>query len=229
LTSLRYLDVSLNAAFDDDVTPWLANLTGLMALKINGSGVEDTGLLALECNHILLFLLIFFIALTNLTTIDLSRCAFTDIACDGKVLMVIAFGNFIFTALIQMKKLNTLSMSYTKISDAGALKLSKMPCLLSLKFNFCSNLTDVGISYLASLKPLRTLSIGSKHITNAAIEHITKLANLETLELWETSMNEEGVQNLTNILKYLGKRDERMASTSAGTFIFKDEEPFSPF
>jgi len=98
--------------------------------------------------------------------------------------------------LCQMKSLNRLNISRTRITDEGVETISKLTCLESL-YLYRSDITDIGIEKLTSLARLKIFDIaGNINITNISSSSLMKLPQLCFLDVAETRFNQEGIDLL---------------------------------
>lgn len=72
------------------------------------------------------------------------------------------------------RRLKTLSLMKTPITDAGLLALAKIESLEHLYLNYCENVTDVGLGHLVRLKNLRSLELVGTAATYRGIAEFKK-------------------------------------------------------
>jgi internalin A len=82
------------------------------------------------------------------------------------------------------------------ITDAGVVHLRGLVKLEKLNL-FRTQLSDVGIAYLADMHVLDTLLIGGTRITERGVEQLSKLRKLRKLSLFDTQIGDSAVQFLS--------------------------------
>jgi Leucine Rich Repeat (LRR) protein len=85
------------------------------------------------------------------------------------------------TSLPSLRRLRTLSLTFTQITDEGVAVLGRMP-------------------------QLEILGMSSPQITNASMDHLTKLQNLRWLGVEVSQMDKKGVARLAELPKLTGLR-----------------------
>lgn len=124
--------------------------------------------------------------LQEMRTLDLSV---TDIADAG------------LTFLSAFSKITSLNLFSTKVTDDGLEHVAKLDCLIEL--DLCgTEVSDAGLSRLEPLKSLEILKLcGNQRVTDdGAFQVLKALAALHCLELRSTSVSEEGLQQVAEIL-----------------------------
>lgn len=129
----------------------------------------------------------------------------------------------------QYDKLDTLAISFTKLTGKSVCNLSSLPHWKSLDANRIDGIGFV-IDKLPRAKNIADLRISSKELTEKNFENISKLSNIEFLEISKASMNESTVKLLAklNKLRYLvvrychfdGKSIEGLAKLKALKVLF---------
>jgi hypothetical protein len=126
-------------------------------------------------------------------------------------------------------KLDTLAISYTKLTGKSVCNLSSLP---HWKFLDANRVDGIGfvIDKLPQAKNIADLRISSKELTEKDFENISKLSNIEFLEISKASMNESSVKLLAKLkkLRYLvvrychfeGKSIEGLAKLKALKVLF---------
>ena len=97
------------------------------------------------------------------------------------------FGTATFTeqTLAKLKalpNLTHLTLSETKVNDAGATQLASLPKLRQLYLAHCP-ITDEGCKSLAKLTNLESLHLGATDITIEGVRHLTELKHLRQLTI----------------------------------------------
>jgi len=95
--------------------------------------------------------------------------------------------------------LQKLNMSKSKITDSSIFRMCCLVALLEIRLQWCSGITDAGITSLVRSCPkLRLLDLKSCPVTDSGISAIAQLcAELKELDLsWCPGFSEEGLQHL---------------------------------
>jgi beta-lactamase regulating signal transducer with metallopeptidase domain/Leucine-rich repeat (LRR) protein len=94
------------------------------------------------------------------------------------------FGDKGMVHIKNMKSLKNLTFldGIAYISDAGLANISEIPNLEILCLHGMRNITDKGITYLAKMKSLKKLQLGSVQITDKGIMSLSKIKTLECIE-----------------------------------------------
>jgi Leucine-rich repeat (LRR) protein len=200
LTRLVMLNISVIADINAHCAAYFTGLQELEYINLASTEMDDFGLISIA-------------QMTNIRRLDLSRTHVTDAGV---------------CLLTSLENLSLLYLPYTRISDASLQALSRMTTLRSLKISFCFDVTNNGVFCLQGLTNLTSLDLGSPNITNQSIAYLTNLKCLRTLTLWETKITDSAIQALS-VLSELAPLDARLCKKGAGTFIFRDDEPFSQF
>jgi 5-hydroxyisourate hydrolase-like protein (transthyretin family) len=105
-------------------------------------------------------------------------------------------------ALRGLKDLEVVQILDAQVSDAALRTLSTLPKLQRLTVPG-SEFTDEGIAYLADMKQLRWLMIGTRksHITDAGVAHLAGLSNLDALNLMGARLSDGGLKELSGLSK----------------------------
>lgn len=140
----------------------------------------------------------------------------------------------------RFENLDTLAISYTKLTGKSVCNLSSLPHWKYLDANRIDGIGLV-INKLRQAKNIAELHISSKELTENNFEDISKLSNIEFLEISKAPMNESTVKLLAKLkrLRYLvvrychfeGKSIEGLAKLKAlkVLFISKDMVYSYPF
>jgi hypothetical protein len=170
-TSLTSLSLSnCKLITDEGVLSSLSNLSALTTLGFN------------DCRSITDLGMQFLSSLTNLTSLDLSKCGATQ---------------------TQMSNLiHFIGDPNTTITDHGVQFLSGLTKLEHLDLSMCGRITDQGMQFLPNLANLKRLDMRScTSITNlGAVETLSSLTSLTHLNVREcTSISDLGVQSLSSL------------------------------
>ena len=93
----------------------------------------------------------------------------------------------------------TLTLNYTKISDAGLKEVAKLPNLTSLDLMYCKQITDAGLKELVKLKELATLILTGTKITDTGLKEVIQLKQLEVLYLRSAQISDAGLKELAKL------------------------------
>ncbi|WP_437222484.1 leucine-rich repeat domain-containing protein [Planctomicrobium sp. SH661] len=194
LKKLKLLDLRGCMQVTDAGLAHLEGLTELTDIKLRSYSVTDLGMNSLA-------------KLTNLRTVSLEDCSVAD---DGMV------------PLLTLKKLRVLNLMRTAVGDAGLAHFSEMP-LVTL------NLRDTAVSgpgldsLAAARETLTTLDLSELRINNAGVAHISSFKNLQNLDLWNASIDRDGIALLTPLagLKSLNLEGCRDVNSDAAKELVK--------
>jgi len=158
LSSLKGLYLGeLGSQVTDAGLRYLAKLTTLEELALWGERMGDGGLPHLR-------------GLPRLKYLFLRGPHFTDAGC------------------VHLKDISSLRMlSYhegvARITDAGLVHIADIPHLESLCLHGMKHITDEGIAYLAKMRSLKKLEIGSSQVTDRGLGYLSQIKTLERLDL----------------------------------------------
>ena len=186
---------------DAEIEKYVAKLTSLHMLSLDGTNVTNAGLAFLKplVNLDDLDLgslkgvtgagLVYLKDLPNLKNLNLQSSGIT--------------GADLETLATTLPNLTKLSLSWLKI-NAGVASLAKMTKLEEISF-FHSDLDDTGIKSLAPLTNLKKLFVWGSPITDAGLATVAKFTNLKTLYISDTKITDKGMQSLKGLqqLDYL--------------------------
>ena len=96
-------------------------------------------------------------------------------------------------------RVRTLSLSRTKVTDAGLRSLSQLKDLETLDLSF-TDVGDSGVAHLAGMQGLRQLVLNDTMITHASLAILAKMTRLKSVNLSRTRVNEEAVEQLRRML-----------------------------
>jgi hypothetical protein len=139
-------------------------------------------------------------------------------------LIAVKRGDDILDVLAPLDKVEKLTLSATRVSNAGLKKLAHMTRLRSLSLDetlvdddglpqltaFKSlehlhvgpSVTDVGLGRLAAIKSLRSLDLSrSKGVTDAGLKHLAAMKDLRLLDLGWTGVTRAGLQSVASLGK----------------------------
>src|SRR5262249_8869610 len=81
-----------------------------------------------------------------------------------------------------LKSLRTLSLNFSRVTDAGLKELAPLQSLQGLDLGL-TRVTDPGLKELAALKSLQSLGLKDTRVTDAGLKELAALKSLRTLEL----------------------------------------------
>jgi Leucine-rich repeat (LRR) protein len=96
------------------------------------------------------------------------------------------------------RKLETLDVSRTRITDAGLGALADFPTLKQLNLGF-TRVTDAGLKKLKALRRLETLSLRGTRVTDKGLRELTELPRLKVLLLGDTKITDQWVPTITKV------------------------------
>lgn len=117
--------------------------------------------------------------------------------------------------------LETLSLSTSKITDAGLKLVGKLKKLEGLFLND-TNITDKGLKNIGHMQSLERLFLDQMPVTDAGLEHIKNLTNLQELRLSTTAITDKGMEKITNFVKLKLLDLSSTAITDKGLSSLKD-------
>lgn len=195
LQNLRELTLSLVTVTDDSLQP-LAELRNLerFSLTHRGTGKNDTAagvafltrlpkLRVLELNRLKSLndgVLPHFASMSQLESLSLAQTAVTGSEIE---------------LLLKLPKLNSLTLTGTRVDDTAMEKLAKMSQLESLDISY-ARVTDAGLKHVGALKHLRTLCVGGNPITDRGLEEIARLTQLSDLMITNANISDAGLEHI---------------------------------
>jgi serine/threonine protein kinase len=151
----------------------IAALTGLRALRIPGSDMSDSGLVALT-------------PLGDLEMLDLTGCK--SVTENG------------WQRLESFPHLSQLILDSTSIGDAGLAQVGRQSELTLLLLDRCKNLTSGSLRHLAGLPVLRFLTLTNTSIDDEAVIRLSQLKSLRVLDVQRTNISLTGIEELQKAL-----------------------------
>lgn len=104
--------------------------------------------------------------------------------------------------ILQMKKLNSLSIGDTELTDKGLKELSSSKSITHLKINLGRRITNDGIKYIGEMTQLEQLELpSSKHLSGACLVYLKDLRKLNFLNLDSMKIRSEDLVFLSSLKK----------------------------
>lgn len=101
------------------------------------------------------------------------------------------------SAVRKHPRLRTLTLEFTKVTDAGLASLPHLSQLEELDVGGVGHeITDVGMAHVTQLHNLRGINLDDTIITNAGLKRLTSLTSLEGLHIGNTRVTDEGLVHL---------------------------------
>jgi Leucine-rich repeat (LRR) protein len=203
LDNLTYLWVgcSSNSPITDVGLRHIAKLCMLEELRVGGRGITDEGMSYIA----------------DLTRLNRLALATTPSVTNAGI-----------EKLTALKSLESLDLSFTKLTISGLSQLNAMPHLTflevfpvqrdgsvlniaglshleSLRLAFTKksggSFTDADLKCLADLRHLQSLSIGPRDYTDKGMAYLAGLTNMERLSIGGPNLTDQGLKYLTNMKK----------------------------
>jgi Leucine-rich repeat (LRR) protein len=118
--------------------------------------------------------------------------------------------------LAQMKELERLDLSLTRISDRGLRALKGAPAIEELDLSFAEQITDEGAATVKGWKHLRRLNLRGTKITDATLEFLSGVPSLEWLDIGWAQVTDTGLGHLATLtnLRHLAMGGNKLTDTS---------------
>jgi hypothetical protein len=105
--------------------------------------------------------------------------------------------------LTALRKLKSLGVGSSALTNAGVRHLEALPDLFLLEFQNCAKIDDGVFEHIGNLKKLTDLGLQSVNITDAGLAKLKTLPKLERLFLHDVKVSAEGVAKLRRELPKL--------------------------
>ena len=102
-------------------------------------------------------------------------------------------------AKVDLEKVVSLNLNFTKLTDEGLKELPKLKQLTYLRL-FSTQITDASLKELAKRQQLTAIDLGSTQITDTGLKELAKLEQLASLNLNNTKVTKAGVAQLQKAL-----------------------------
>jgi internalin A len=118
--------------------------------------------------------------------------------------------------LAQMKELQRLDLSQTRISDRGLRALKTAPSIEQLNLSFAEQITDEGAATVKGWKQLRRLNLRGTKITDSTLEFLSGVPSLDWLDIGWAQITDTGLGHLASLtnLRHLAMGGNKLTDTS---------------
>jgi hypothetical protein len=159
------------------------------------------------------------LALNGVRLNDAGRKALADLQYLVEFRMLGEADDDILASVSQLKRLECINLSDTRITDAGLSHLRKVPSLLSVSIDG-AGITDGGLRHLAGLK-LRALYLAGTAVTDRGVVYLTGMHELNELNLGDTDVTDAAIPSLLKLkkLEFLGLSDTRVSAAGCRKLI----------
>jgi len=120
--------------------------------------------------------------------------------------------------LLAFKKLATLDLSHTRISDEGLLRLKPAIQIEDLSLLYAELITDLGMNAIKGWGRLKRLNLRGTRVANDALVIVGGLQQLESLDVAYTRITDDGLENLAPLthLKQLALPRSQISENAIG-------------
>jgi internalin A len=101
--------------------------------------------------------------------------------------------------LLAFRKLTSLDLSHTRISDEGLLRLKPAIQIEDLSLLYAELITDLGINAIKGWGRLKRLNLRGTRVANDALVIVGRLLQLESLDVAYTRITDDGLENLASL------------------------------
>jgi len=101
--------------------------------------------------------------------------------------------------IAQLKQLQKLNLSHTKITDLGLEHLRPLQNVTYLNCFYCEYVSDGGIAFLKQWENLEYLNLRGTEVTSRVFEHLVKMKKLKTLDVGFSRVNDDGFDALASL------------------------------
>lgn len=120
--------------------------------------------------------------------------------------------------LAQLAQLRLLQIAFRqlRITDEGLSALASIPSLKSLSIHSCPQLTGLGLAQLRSLPHLQHLRLDGRNFTDAGLSTLRELPNLTSLEVRSSLVTDAVIPHIQRLTKLTSVRLHGTQITDAG-------------
>ncbi|MGA2619521.1 MAG: GYF domain-containing protein [Thermoguttaceae bacterium] len=127
-----------------------------------------------------------------------------DVEAPGSPLLSVVFrettaDDSTLAGIEKLRFLEHLSLSRSRITDAGLQRLRRLGQLKSLSLDDSPYVSDAGLEYIKGFTQLDSLSLRKTKITDAGLANLQGLAKLQTLNLVGTRITDRGLASLRDL------------------------------
>ncbi|MGA2032394.1 MAG: hypothetical protein ABSG68_09075 [Thermoguttaceae bacterium] len=127
----------------------------------------------------------------------------------------------VLAAITRMRELQTIDLSFSRVTDDGLRHLVGLPCLRNLALPSSKRITDAGLANLATIRKLESLSLDGTAVTSGGLSNLAGLKSLHWLNLSGTDISDDGLRHLQGLkLELLRVCQTRI--TNRGIQMLKD-------
>jgi internalin A len=101
--------------------------------------------------------------------------------------------------LAQLPKLESINLSYTKITDLGLEHLAPLQNVKHLDLYYAEAVTDLGIAHLKHWKNLEYLNVRGTKVTSSLFEHVANMSQLAFLDVGHSRVNDDLFEALDSL------------------------------
>src|SRR5690242_12177857 len=93
--------------------------------------------------------------------------------------------------LAALPRLESINLSYTKITDEGLEHLAPLKNVKVLDLYYAEAVTDLGIAHLKHWRNVEHLNVRGTKVTSSLFEHIAKMSRLKFLDVGCSRVNDD--------------------------------------
>ncbi|MCA9119649.1 MAG: protein kinase [Planctomycetaceae bacterium] len=195
----RLVDVVLaRTAITDKAAEHLSKMASLTKLSIHGTKITDAGLEKLAR----------LLKLRSISVYDITTDRSVELLAGMKALEMLEIGGPQLTdaGMVHLEQHPSLTALWlhpsAQITNDGLTSLAKIPMLktLSIRQGVDTSLTDAGVAHLAKLSALDYLYLEVPAITDSSLAELARLSNLTTLTIHGGKVTEAGVTALSKAM-----------------------------
>jgi len=194
LTNLKDLSFGYSKRITSERFAHLKNLTNLRILYLDGTSVDDEGLVYLER-----FTQLRYLSLPTTTTdAGLAHIKKLHRLQDLSVRET-QISDAGLKSLSGLAELEKVDFQETKIDGSGCAYLKDLGKLHGLNFRDCTQFGDQGLKQISEFKSLNWLDVGSTAVTDAGIAHLRPNRTLKRLFVEDTAISDAAIPHFREI------------------------------